>query len=403
MKILQIQSTYGKGSTGKIALDLNNCIIRNGWESYVAYREIRNDLIDKTKGYTIGCWVDHKLHALLCRINGRQAYFSTFPTLGLISYIKKIRPEIIHLHEIHSNYLNLILLLKYVAKTDIKLVVTLHDCWLFTGGCFHYTNAHCDKWQKECGNCPKKMMDTPAYLFDKSKQILRDRYKYFGKVKNLQVVGVSDWITQECQKSVFKGRNVSTIHNGVDLNVFKPTVSNMAEKLGVEDKFIILGPATKWLMPENKKALDYFANNMKRDEVLVLFGCGNEIPNMPKNIIQYGFTSNQKELAELYSMANVFVNLTHEDSLSFINLEAQACGTQVITYKNTGAQETVDGEYSMAVETDDFEGVLKAVRDIKGSQKSKCTQGCVVFMKEKFNKEMNYEQYMRIYQENINL
>lgn len=359
MKVLQINATYDLGSTGTIIKDIRECCEKNGIDCYVVYAFSKEKKVEK--GYKIGNWLSNKLHALLSRIAGKQAYYSYFPTIAFLKYLDRLRPDVVHLHNLHSNYINLPLLLKYLAKNDIKTVITLHDCWWYTGGCFHYTLAGCDKWLKSCGNCPKRKQDTPAYLCDTSAKILADRKKYLLAIPQLTIVGVSEWISNEARKSFLSKTNVQTIRNGIDLNVFKPTPSDIRERLGLEGKFIILGPASKWLQSYNKNALDYFAHNMKPDEVLVLFGVDKTKHPLPSNVMLYGYTQNRQELAELYSCADIFVNTTREDSLALINLEAQACGTPVVTFDATGPKESVDNQCSFSVPAGNYKELYNVV------------------------------------------
>ena len=179
MRVLQINAVYGAGSTGVIVEDIHKLSLSKGIESFVAYSSSQYAQSDIVNGYKIGNTFGKKIHALLCRINGEQGYFSKFSTLKLIKHIKEINPDIVQLHNLHSNYINLNMLLSFLAKDNIKTIVTLHDCWFYTGGCFHYTAVGCDKWKSGCGNCPKKRKDTPAYLFDRSAKILKDRKKIF--------------------------------------------------------------------------------------------------------------------------------------------------------------------------------------------------------------------------------
>lgn len=399
MVILQIEASYGLGSTGIITLDLKKQIEKEGWECYVASPLIREDLRNDPYVYKVGNWFDHKLHAVLSRLYGKQAYYSHIPTLRLIQFIKRINPDVIQFHDLHSNYINLNLLLKYIAKTDIHLVVTLHDCWFFTGGCFHYTSVGCDRWQHECGECPKRYMDTTAYLGDRSKQILNDRVKFFNNIKNLTVVGVSDWIANEFRKSRIKAQRVLTIHNGIDLNTFKPIEFDFKKRLGIEDKFVILGPASKWLQSINKDTLEYFIEKMPTNTVLLLFGCSEKKEDLPDNVIQIAFTRNRVELAGLYSSADVFVNCSREDSLSLINIEAQACGTPVVTYYNTGLKETVSGHYGESIPNGDYKLLFSKTMDLIELSRKDKTTACSVrnWIKQQFDVRSQYNQYVEMY------
>lgn len=390
MKVLQVNATYGLGSTGTIVRDLKECCEANGIECYVAYA-LASEKVEG--GYKIGNWFFNKLHALLARIAGKQAYFSHLPTLMFILYVKKLQPDVVHLHNLHANYINLPMLLKYLAKNDIRTIITLHDCWWFTGGCFHYTAAGCNRWLNKCGDCPKRFTDTPAYLCDRSAKILENRKKLLLSIPRLTIVGVSDWISNEARKSFLASKEIKTIHNGIDLTVFKPTPSDLRERLGLIDKYVILGPASKWLDPVNKAVFDYFVANMKDDEVLLLFGTEKTDRPLPTNVNLYGYTRDKHELAALYTMADVFVNCTREDSLSLINVEAQACGTPVVTFDATGPKETVDGKGGIYVTCGNYEQLYDSVSIVRNNR-LKPNIGSLFFV---FNIKVNYLDYILMF------
>ena len=394
MKILQINAVYGIGSTGIIVKDIHEMCLNKGIQSFVAYSS-SNVCENKVKnGYKIGNTFGKKLHAFLCRINGMQGYFSRFSTKKLLNYIDTIKPDIVQLHNLHSNYINLNMLLKFLAKNDIKTIVTLHDCWFYTGGCFHYTAAGCDKWLKECGNCPKKKKDTPAFIFDRSAKILNDKKIYFGLIRDLTVVGVSDWITNEAVKTVFKGRKAVTIHNGIDTEFFKPTRSKLREEYGLNNKFVILGPASKWLSKVNEEVFGGFVSSLEEDEILMLLGCNEkQIKNLPQNVLGVPFIKDKYELRKIYSLADVFINPTREESLSLINVEAQSCGTPVITFDNTGVKETVDGINGFAVQNGSAQQLIAKKSYIKNIRNNDCRK----YVLEKFNVMVNYQKYIQLF------
>ncbi len=400
MKVLHINAVYGVGSTGVIVEDIHKLSMENGIESYVAYSTTRKNPGEIQNGYVIGKKLGKKAHALLCRINGKQAYFSHGATKGLIRHIDEIKPDIVHLHNLHSNYIHMNMLLNYLGKNDISTVITLHDCWFYTGGCFHYTNAKCDGWLKGCGNCPKKKEDTPAYLFDKSAQILADRKKHFGAINDLTVVGVSEWITNEGTRTFLKGRRAMPIHNGIDTEFFVNTPSDLRKELVIEDKFVVLGMSNKWLQGINKEALEYFSKNLPTDAVMVIVGCSEEQKSrLPENVIGLGYIYDRNRLRQVYSMADVFANCTREESLSLVNVEAQCCGTPTVTYKNTGAKETVDNISSFSVETENYKALFQKVMEIKSNGRASYSNGCREFVINKFDRDENYKKYIKLYKE----
>lgn len=395
MKVLQINAVYGHGSTGTIVRDIEQLCEQNGIECYVASPDPK--VKEAKRGYVIGNILDHKLHALLCRINGMQGYFSHIPTWNLCKYIDQIKPDVVHLHNLHSNYIHLNILLRHLAKRDIKTIITLHDCWFYTGGCFHYTAVGCDRWLKGCGHCPKKKKDTPALLFDRSSQVLADRKKYLLAIPHLCVTGVSKWIANEAMKTFLKDTPNKVIPNGIDLTVFKPTQSDLRKRLGLEGKYVILGPASKWLLGVNKGVLRDFTQSMKPDEVLLLFGCVQKPKGLPDNVHIYGYTKNQKEMAQLYTMSDVFVNVTREDSLSLINIEAQACGTPVVTFDATGPKETVDDIVSKSIPVGNVELLLSCIHEIR--IKSSNNELSNSFITNHYEVNTNYQKYINLYKQ----
>lgn len=408
MKVVQINATFGNGSTGGIVKDIQQQCLQAGIDCFVAYS---SSSIPKDKiinGYQIGDSLDHKIHAVLSRIIGKQGYYSKRPTRNLLRWLDEINPDVINIHNLHSNFINLPMLLKWVATHNVALVVTLHDCWYFTGGCFHFTSSQCGRWKESCGSCPRKNLDIPS-LLDSSATIIRDRKNLFGQIAKLRVVGVSQWTAEMAKQGIFKDTPCTYIYNGVDVDVFKPikdadAISDIREKYGIKDNFVILGPASKWLLPENNELLKRTLH-LGKEYSLVLYGCNPQQIEAPyphddnsAKLVKIGFTRSQHKLAGIYIMADVFVNCTHEDTFSLINAEAQACGTPVICYANTGAKETVNTQFGRLVETDDVKKMIESIVSLKtaGTQET--------FQKElsewaatHFNKSINYEKYIQLY------
>lgn len=400
MKVLQINAVYGNLSTGTIMKQIQDCSSHNGIDAYVAFPKGLG--VADRHSFEIGNVLDHKLHAALSRVAGKQAYYSRCATKELLKYLDKLQPDIVHLHNLHSNYIHLNMLLEYLAKHDIVTIITMHDCWYFTGGCFHYANAGCDRWQHGCGNCPKQKLDTPALLYDASASILKDRAKYLNAIPRLCIVGCSEWVSNECGKSILKGNDIRTIHNGFNLDIFHPVESDCRKRLGIEGKFVILGPAGKWMSAVNKPTYDYFVKNMTDDTVLVLFGCRDTEGKCPSNVRRIGFIRDPHEMAEVYSMADVMVNCSREDTLSSLNLEAQACGTPVVTYEATGSKETVDGKCGFAVGTGNPQALFEAAMQVKKLGKSSLTGQCVERMQNEFELQANFEKYIELYTSLLN-
>lgn len=394
MKIVQINAVYGIGSTGLIVRDIQRACIQAGLMCSVVYSQANQKV---PYGYHMGNVLSNKMHALMSRISGKQGYFSILSTWRMLRYLNSMQPDIVHLHNLHGCYINLPMLLRYLAKKNIKTVVSLHDCWFYTGGCSHYTAVGCERWKEHCGNCPRRYEEFPSLLWDSSRKQLADRLSLFGAISNLTVVGVSEWITEEAKQKVFCNSRCVTIHNGIDIEFFHPVNSGFREKCRIQNKFVILAPSNKWFLSANESTLDYFSHRLSDNIIMLFVGNGFDGARCSKNMINLGFISSREDLREIYSAADVLVNCTREDSLSLLNLEVQACGTPVVTYANTGVRETVDNSSGFAVENGSPEALWQAVLYIMECGKQHFSPECSRWVKYNFDMRKNYMEYLELY------
>ena len=342
MKVLQINSVCGIRSTGRICTDLADVLLQDGHECKIAYG--RESVPEKYRkiAVRIGNDLDAKMHALQSRIFDNAGFGSRLATEKFIEWVKEYNPDIIHLHNIHGYYINIEVLFKYLAESNKPVIWTLHDCWAFTGHCAYYSYVKCDKWKTGCFNCPQKKRYPSSLLWDSSKQNWQKKKALFTSVKNMTLVTPSKWLANEVKKSFLSNYPMKVIANGIDLDVFKPTPSDFKEKNGLVGKKIILGVASSW--SECKGLKDFIELSKILDEKykIVLVGLsGNQIKELPENVMAISRTNNVKELAEIYTAADIFFNPTYEDNFPTVNLEAQACGTPVITYRTGGCVESV--------------------------------------------------------------
>lgn len=393
MRVVQINAIYGSKSTGTIMREIQVCSEANGIDAYTAFSTA--GIQGGNKGYRIGNWITVKWAALFSRVLGKQAYANRITTRFFLRWLDEIKPDVVHLHNLHSNYIHLNMLLRYLAAHDIATVITMHDCWYYTGGCTHYSSVGCFRWMSGCGKCPLRRKF--SFFFDQTSYVLKDRVRYLTAIPRLNMVGVSEWIANEMKKSLLKDLNITFIHNGFNLSIFTPTVTKKRIECGVEDKYLILGPASKWLHPINKPTLEYFVSHMTYDMVMVLFGSTKSKLDLPSNIIQLKYINNPGEMAEVYSMADVMVNCSREDTLSSINLECQACGTPVITYDATGCKETVNEKCGFSVPTGNEVALWEKVLDLKARGKASFSKECIKWIQTHFDNKRNYKRYVDLY------
>lgn len=391
MKIVQINTCSGSGSTGKICESVSRLLDANGIENKILYF---NGSTDCGSGIKCSSLPYEKIQALKSRIFGNYGFNSKLSTNFVIHHLEKIQPDIVHLHNLHGHEVNIELLLSYLKKKHIKIVWTMHDCWLFTGYCPHFTAVKCEKWETGCHDCIQR--EKYSWFLDRSREIQERKVK---AMKNADVIFVtpSEWLAELVRKSMLSKHSIVVINNGIDLNIFKPTPSNFREKNCIkEEEKMILGVAFGW--GENK-GLDLFiklASILEKEYVVVLVGTDEMVDRMlPSNIISIHKTADQAELAEIYSAANVFVNCTREDNYPTVNMEAIACGTPVVTAKVGGAAEMVDQGSGMCIDSRDVE-IWK--REIVRVANEDFREECLRKSKE-FAEEICFSKYIDLYAE----
>lgn len=402
-KLLQINPVIRTNtSTGRIMQEIGELAMANGWESYVAYSGGRDGVKPcRSKLMPVGGKLDVAFHGLWTRLTDRHGLASWFATKRFISEIKELKPDVIHIHNIHGYFLNYKVLFDYLSKADIPVVWTVHDCWLYTGHCYHYASVGCEKWRKQCEKCPQKKAFPTSIFLDRSKQNYIDKKKAFTSLPNLTIVTVSEWMKGEMSQSFLKDCRYQVIHNGIDLDVFEPQPDDKAvrERYGLDEKHIILGLASIW---SKEKGWDDFMEMSKMlndDEVIVMVGVTEEQQKrLPANIIGIRRTENVRQLAELYSAAVAFVNPTWQDNYPTVNLESIACGTPVVTYRTGGSIEAVTEKTGYVVEQGDVKGLLDAVREIERKGNLEYKADCRAHALANFRKEDRYADYLKLYE-----
>lgn len=396
-KLLQINVTANWGSTGKIAEQIGLKAMEQGWESYIAYGRSMNP--SKSKLIKVGRMLNVYEHYLENRIFDNEGLASRIPTKQFIKKIEEIKPDIIHLHNIHDHWLNYKILFEYLNTLDTPIVWTQHDCWAFTGGCMHFVHTNCERWKSECEKClySKK-------LLDKSKKHFNLRKHFFVANKNLVLVPVSHWLENEVKQSFFKNHQVVPILNGVDINSFKPLKQTIVrEKYGIGDRFMLVGLATAWSARKGLKDYLELSKHISDDEVIVLVGLRKkQIENLPKNIIGIKRTSNVQELAELYSTANIVLNLSYEETFGLTTVEGFACGTPGIVYNKTASPELIEEGVGYVVEAGNIVQLLNAIKEIKQKGKEYYSDNCRKRAENNYDKDKSFSKYIELYNNLLN-
>ena len=397
-KLLQINTVINSGSTGHIAEGIGQLAIKNGWESYIAYG--RNDRPSSSTKIKIETKWSIYLHVLKTRLFDRHGFGSKKATKKFIKQIETIKPDIIHLHNIHGYYLNIEALFHYLKVTNIPIVWTLHDCWSFTGHCSHFEYIKCKKWIKLCNHCPQKKNYPASFFLDNSTKNYLDKKRLFTSVSNMTIISVSQWINDLLSNSFLSKYPKKIIPNGIDTALFSPQNNcQIREKLNLkESDFVILGVATVW--NERKGLMDFIklANLIDTNTKIVLVGLSeHQKKNLPKNIIPLTRTESQKELAELYSAANVVLNLSYEESFGMTTVEGFACGTPSIVYNCTASPELLTNKTGFIVQAGNLDELIYAINTIRKNTKSYYSSFCIERAITFYDKNKQFANYINLY------
>ncbi len=396
MKVLQINSVCGIKSSGRICTDIASFLEENGHTCKIAYgrEECPKPLSRFAHKFTNE--FDVRINALLARIFDNAGFGTKRATKKLIQWIEDYNPDIIHLHNLHGYYINVDVLFNYLKNKDIPIVWTLHDCWSFTGHCAYFDFVDCSKWMDGCFSCPQKKEYPASYVLDKSKSNYLRKKSLLTSLKNLTLLTPSTWLC-ECVKASFLNKfPVKVFNNGVDTTFFKPTMSTFKQKYGIIDKKILLGVASVW---DRRKGLDDFIELSKRLDdkyQLVLVGLNKEqMSSIPENIIAIPRVLEAAEIAEIYSAADIYLNLSVEETMGLTTVESLACGTPVIVYDRTAVPEFVDRSCGAVVRAGDIDALVKQIETLDIDSMS-CVKAA-----SNFEKRNRYSLLLDIYEKLI--
>lgn len=402
-KLLQINSTANWGSTGRIAEQIGCRAILHGWDSYIAYGRYAN--ASESKLIKIGSKLGILWHLVESRVWDNHGLASRIATTLLIRKIKKISPDIIHLHNIHGYYLNYKMLFDYLIESNIPVVWTLHDCWAFTGHCA-FMPYDCNKWKSLCRHCKYKASYPQSLLFNRAQSNYKLKRHLFNRLgERLTIVPVSKWLAAQTRQSFLGENNINYIYNGVNVDIFHPLdTSKIKAKYNLDSKFVLLGVASSW--GNRKGYYDYLKlrEQLSDDYIIIMVGLSeSQISKLPQGIIGIQRTQSQQELAEIYSVADIVLSLSRAETFGLTVAEGMACGTPAIVYNNSATPELITLETGVIVDkTGDVNGVIDAIKVIKSRGKIYYSSACRKRAEEYFDKNKCFDKYINLYNEKLN-
>ena len=399
MKIVQINAVYGVGSTGRIAQDIACALKAQGHENHIFWAiTCRAD--ENAAFYRIGSTLDHKRHALLRRMDGKQGWHSKAATKRACRELLRIQPDVVHLHNLHSNFIHLPYLLNFLGQHKIPTLVTVHDSWPFTCGyCAHYIYHDCDQWDRGCTACPA----VDKHLRKAGAKMYRIKEDLYSRIPVLAVNGVSRWTAEAAKQSMLRCAKINThIYNWIDTDLFKPqnNTAEVREKYGIpEGNKLILGVSQGWSERKGLREFLQLADELQ-DATVILVGEDCGIPKC-ENLKCIGFTNNRQELIDLYSAADLFVNPSRAETFGLVTAEAMSCGTPVVAYNNTGSAELVAPQCGALAADGDADSLVCLCRKVLESPKEAYSHACRQWVLDNFEKQTQLQKYVELYEKII--
>lgn len=398
--LFQLNTRVNCDSTGRIAEEIGKLAIANGWRSIIAFG--RDERLSLSETFRVGDDWDIRWHGLQTRLFDRHGLGSVRSTERLICQIEAIKPDIIQLHNLHGSYVNINVLFEYLKTCGRPVFWTFHDCWPITGHCVHFDYVGCEKWKTQCHHCPQKTTHPVSYGLDRSFKNYKLKKALFSGVPDLTIIPVSEWLGGILRHSFLKGKAIKVIHNGVDTTVFKPLETTIASIYGLENSFILLAVANKWSQRKGFFDLIELSKQLDDDCRLVIIGVNKkQQKKLPKHVIGLSRTENLDTLVEFYSIADVVLNLSYEETFGLTTVEGFSCGTPGIAYNVTASPELIDSTTGFVVEKGRIDEVLKAVHNLRAKGKSFYKEACLRKALLLYNKSINLQSYIDLYEEKI--
>mgnify|MGYP001135551628 CR=1 FL=1 len=392
MLVVHINLT-DKGSTGTIAYDILKGLENTGNRGLVFVGGYNS----KTKGaITFQSKFRLRFNQVIAKFFDLEDKIAKKETKRLVKQLKKLNPDIVHLHNIHGYFINYKILFDYVKSANKKVVWTLHDCWAFTGHCAYFDMVKCDKWKTGCGKCPNLKKYPNSWFFDRSSSLYKTKKAMFSGVKDMTIVCPSQWLAKLAEQSYLSDYPIKVINNGINLDDFKIIDNHTFDNVVDRSKKIILGVASPF--GERKGYSDYISLSKiidKEKYQIVMCGVNEEqVKELESyDIVGITRTDSKQELAELYSLSYCFVNMTFEDNFPTVNIEALACGLPIITYNTGGSIEVITDNNGIVVEQGDIEAVKMAIYNMPKYDRQKIANNAI----KKYSSEIMANAYIDLY------
>lgn len=394
MRILQINNVYDRLSTGKIVADLHREYTARGIESYVSYA--RGPKVNQPHVQKFNWEFYAHINKVRAYLTGILYGGNIISTLKLFSQIKRIKPDIVHLHCINDDSVNIYWLLKFLKKKGIRTVVTEHAEFLHTGTCGYA--YECNRWHNGCGNCPQ--IKSLKMLFDNTHAAWKKMMMAFdGFDKNkIHLTSVSPWLKNRAiQNAHFSVYGYTTVLNGLDTNNFYRRPNDLADRkeIGLTKRKVVMFVTSHFPAPvKGTYFIEDLAKRMSDVDFIVL-GEKGEVENLPQNIHLLGRVYDRDKMALYYSLSDATILVSKAETFSMPVAESLCCGTPVVGFKAGGPESICLDEYCKFVDYGDVDSLQQALNYIlsQSFDRDKMSKEAI----QKYSKKAMADGYIAVY------
>lgn len=347
MRIVIVSSSDLHGGAARAAYRLHTSLLKNNIDStMIVQKKVSDDYTVIGPETRLRALIDGLRPAadhIIMKFTKAQTLFSTsyLPFSSIVKKINSLNPDIVHLHWVLGGTISI----EDLSKINAPIVWNCQDMWPFTGGC-HYDN-HCNGYEDSCGKC--KVLESSKEN-DLSKSVFNRKKRVYSKIKNLTVVGVSNWVTQCAKNSkLFTSRNIVNIPNCFDTSLFKPIDKNIVKDIFniPKDKKIILFGAMNSLSDPRKGAKELFEaiDNLKIENTIFVIA-GSSKPKTPLDLKYTTYfippLNDEVSLPLMYNIADVMIVPSLQENLANSIIESLSCGVPVVAFDIGGNEDMIE-------------------------------------------------------------
>lgn len=405
MKILIANWVYDWGSTGYIARDLLRELTETGHQVVVATAQNKGK--DNPGVYVFTRPSEWKFYWRLHRLGFPKFMGSKVASRRVIRLVNNEKPDVVNLHLLHGNRLDLYYLLRWLGTHNIKTVVTNHAELYYTGNCGHA--YECMNWvDRQCKGCQNAKKATGSFILANPHlnwKLMKNAFSHF-KPENFMFTAVSPWVKERfCQSPIVKGFDCEVVLNGLDTAQFylREESKEITNRIGMTDFLLHVTANFNPELKDDVKGAYYLvklAEAMPEQTFVIVATSISNAGNLPDNVVLWGKAKDQKELAELYSAARLTVLVSRRETYSMVVAESLCCGTPVVGFKAGGPETIAIPDASLFVGQRDVEGLAKAIRMMM--QKDFDRKSISDAAREKYSSATMAKGYLEVYQEVLN-